>query len=279
MTKNISSYLKEKTKYNVNDKQMFTTVTLGINIDFIKEMRNKVKTEKRELSGCILPRNKLQKKEISGQFHHYSAVNNELPNIMNGSSVEAHVPTNCVASFHMHPQQVYSKYKLKYAWPSGQDAYEILHEGLSGTRVHVLFSKEGVYWLFPNIKALNKLKGISKTIVINDALSIYQYVYERLQELRNKITVPEFIRVANSLNSLNLYKIVNMSSDFTKLQKRRYSSFLETMHKTLDDPDHKIECNLLYIKFMTWKKVLTKKIMTKKATTQKNNFVECTIKY
>lgn len=273
----INSYLKEETKIIVG-QPLQNFVTLGLNIDFIKEMKVKVNKDKKEISGCILPKKRLNKKEKGESLgHFYSVVNHESPKIMNGSSVEAHVPTNCLASFHMHPQQVYSKYKLRYAWPSGQDAYEILHEGLTGTRVHVLFSKEGIYWLFPNVKGLAKLKSVSKTIVVNDALNLYQYVYERLQELRNRISVSEFIRVANSLDSINLYKIVNMSNDFTHLQKKRYRSFIETMSRTLTHND--IHDNLLFIKFMSWKKVLSKNAMAKTVMTKKKKFVECTINY
>jgi len=74
-----------------------------------------------------------------------------------------------IVNFHTHPYSCYTREKVKWGWPSGEDIRECIRFAQHGNLVHLVFSKEGTYIikvLHPNElkpKVINFIENLLKT--------------------------------------------------------------------------------------------------------------------
>ena len=123
------------------------------------------------------------------------------------------------AGFHTHPAGEYTRQKVLYAWPSGDDYLAILEKMIiEGCILHMVATKEGIYVISFSPDLARTSKKTMKKMLKNKEPLNYKFP---LPSIKSKKSTPE--SYMSKINKLTLFLVQFMH--WKDLEKGKYFTF------------------------------------------------------
>lgn len=232
--------------------------------EFFRMMRRKVTQVDKEVSGCVAPLrggdvNIGNGQAVLGEHSeevytarrlYEAAYGNHY--MTNGTKDSSEIPSDCLVSFHTHPTAVYQTLNIKYAWPSSKDIAGVFQEAQQNVVFHMLFAKEGVYYITPNTTFIREFKSPLMKRHLKFISALYVYIHGLLQDMRATWTPHDYVVFANSMNLYNLQVLVDKKrSALGDKVYRTFNSILGQLSRKFGEGVN--TTNFLHVSFILYK--------------------------
>lgn len=217
-----------------------------------------------------------EKSEFAGEIIMNNSTNQSSKVITSTSgyidSVEA---PDSIINWHCHPVTCYTREKVVYGWPSGEDMRETLISGIKGCACHIVPSIEGIYTIQTNLCTISKMLDLSDSGdflrgLFVSTIEIYfrsTHVFRSFgyTEKYSDMKPENFVKFANDFKFSNAYSLFTFENG--KKRKISFKQYVNSYEKNtyvfnIDKNGQSTNSGILYSDIINSQPTLLKKLMT-----------------
>ena len=142
-------------------------------------------------------------------------------------------------NMHSHPRAAYESEKCIVGWPSGEDMREVIRHSLGGTRIHLVYTLEGVYSIMANpclLEALSTLTDRERGLILGMVEMQFRTLHSQRQPFAVRKAggaskkIKEFLKYANTFSCTHI-----VPNSFSNVWDDASQKFIFASVKTLEN--------------------------------------------